>query len=218
MSEIDQNPQNQEAEEKSKTLSFNDFQEMLNKYELSGDSPEVRLNALRSSSKESIALFLSDLNRGLTGAESTMIHDKTMKIGEKETVNPEDRYQIFSNVIDKIHNSQQGINPARVGDALALTTVILHPFSDGNGRTARAVGLLYRSEFDNEGQEDFDQLVESRDKIRESGGFMINGYVPYSKGENLNQTDTINAYIDSILSDNTNELYTGPYGQASLYD
>ncbi|USN95642.1 MAG: hypothetical protein H6793_00525 [Candidatus Nomurabacteria bacterium] len=114
MSEIDQIPQNQEAEEKSKTLSFNDFQEMLNNYELSGDSPEVRLNALSSSSKENIALFISDLNRGLTGTESTMIHDQTMKIGEKETVNPEDRYQIFSNVIEKIHNSQQGINPARL--------------------------------------------------------------------------------------------------------
>ena len=66
MSEIDQIPQNQEAEEKSKTLSFNDFQEMLNNYELSGDSPEVRLNALSSSSKENIALFISDLNRALS--------------------------------------------------------------------------------------------------------------------------------------------------------
>lgn len=218
MSKIDQILQNQEAERTNEAISFNDFQEMLNKYELSGDSPEIRLDALRSQSKENIALFITDLDRGLRGAESTMIHNQTMKIGEKGTVSPEDRYQIFSNVIEKIHNSPQGINPARVGDALALATVILHPFSDGNGRTARAIGLVYRPEFDNEGQEDFDQLVESRDKIREGGGFMINGYVPYSEGENLNQTDAINAYIDDILGDSINELYTGPYGQASLYD
>ena len=94
MSEIDQIPQKSEAEERAKHFSFNDFQEMLNNYELSV-TLQVQLNALSSSSKENIALFISDLNRGLTGTESTMIHDQTMKIGEKETVNPEDRYQIF---------------------------------------------------------------------------------------------------------------------------
>lgn len=221
MKENDTSTYNQyEIESSPEVFSFVGFKNLLDQYELGGDTPESRVKALRVQSREHIALFLTDLNRKIQGQEEVLIHDKTMKIGDKETVKPEDRYNVFAAAIERIHNSDESINPARIGDALALTTVLLHPFSDGNGRTSRAIGFLYRPEFDlpeDEAEVDFNQLIESRDEKRKKRGFIINGYIPYME-EGIDQSDPqqIDTYINRLLTDDQEGLYTGPYGDAPL--
>lgn len=207
-----------EIEHPREKLDVVEFQELLREYNLGGETPEERVEALRGQTKENFALFLSDLNRRLQGSDDTLIHDETMKIGDKESIAPEDRYDLFTALYEKIQNADRAVNPARVGDALALTTVMLHPFKDGNGRTARALGYLYRADFDNpEDIQDFDQLVEPRDEARKRGGSMMYGYVPYV-GEGVDQSDPaqVSAYMDKVLQNETDPLYTGPYGQAPL--
>lgn len=207
-----------EIEHPREKLDIDEFQAMLGEYSLGGDTPQDRVEALKSQPKESFALFLTDLNRRLQGSDDTLVHDEPMKIGDKETVAPEDRYDLFTSIYEKIQHADQAINPARVGDALALTTVMLHPFKDGNGRTARVLGYLYRADFNNpEDVQDFNQLTEPRDEARERGGFVINGYVP-RLGEGANQSDptAIDQYINRVLEEEADNLYTGPYGQAQL--
>lgn len=203
--------------EDNEPLLFDDFKKILNSYGLMGETPKDRLQSLCSLPKESIPLFMTDLNSRIQGLDESRIHDKTMKIGDKLTVTPENRYQVFSNIIEKIKEVKGDINPARVGDTLALATVILHPFEDANGRTARAIGFIYRPEFDNEdGSGDFERLIQSRDITREKGGFIINGYIPYTKDVDLTQTSGVDHYVEQLLTQDTENSYTGPYGQAPL--
>lgn len=208
----------QESDHPREKLSLGELQSMLGEYELGGETPRARVEALKKQPKETFATFLTDLNRRLQGSNDTLIHDDTVKIGDKATVAPEERYDLFTSIYEKIQNSDESINPARIGDALALTTVMLHPFKDGNGRTARMIGYIYRADFSkSEERADFDQLAEPRDEARERGGFVINGYVP-RLGEEANQSDpaVIDEYISRVLHEEADDLYTGPYGQAPL--
>lgn len=198
-------------------LSFPELQGMLTEYGIVGANPTERLKSLRKVSVESLALLMTDMNRRLQGADETLVHEGAMKIGDKETVDAADRYDLFTNTVAKIKASDENINPARVGDTLALATVLLHPFKDGNGRTARMLGFVFRDDFDApDAATDFSTLAEPRDAARERGGFMIYGYIPYV-GENADQSDpqVINNYIDTLLSED-GRIYTGPYGQAEL--
>ncbi len=207
-----------EIEHPREKLDVEELKSMLEEYGLSGDTPHDRVVALRHLPKESFALFLTDLNRRLQGSDNTLVHDKTMKIGDKQTIAPEDRYDLFTDIYEKIQKSNTDINPERLGDALALATVLLHPFKDGNGRTARALGYMYRADFnDPEAATDFSTLIEPRDQARERGGFIINGYVPYL-GEGADQSDPtqIDKFIVRVLHDESDRIYTGPYGQAEL--
>lgn len=198
-------------------LTFEEFKDVLIEYGLNGSNSTERVESLRNMGPESIALLMTDINRRAQGSEHTLIHEKTMKIGDKELIPPEERYELFTSVVDKIHQSPESLNPERIGDALALTTVLLHPFKDGNGRTSRLLGFVFRDDFDAEdAKESFETLVEPRDKARERGGFMINGYVPYFE-EGVDRADPkiVENYIDAILTSD-DRLYTGPYGQAEL--
>lgn len=174
---------------------------------------------IKNQSKENFALFLTDLNRRLQGSDDTLVHDDTMKIGDKETIAPEDRYDLFTSIYEKVQGADQAVNPARVGDALALATVMLHPFKDGNGRTARTLGYLYRADFNDAGDvQEFGQVIEPRDEARKRGGYMINGYVPYmEEGSSQSDPAQVGAFIDRILQDDTSRLYTSPYGQAPIH-
>jgi hypothetical protein len=207
-----------EIEHNREQLTFSELNEMLDSYELNGANPEERASKLRSIDPQNLALFMSDVNRRTQGSDDSLIHDKVMKIGDKETIEPAERYETFLALDEKIRATDPSINPERVGDALALTTVLLHPFKDGNGRTARLLGFIYREDFDAvDASETFDQLAESRDSIRDSGGFMINGYVPYmSEGSSQSSPKDVEQYIAQILTDSHSNLYTGPFGQADL--
>lgn len=200
-------------------LGFTELQDMLAEYGLSGSSPAERLDSLRQRSAQDIALFMADVNKRLQGSDESLVHEDTMRIDDRKAMHPSDRYDVFTDTIDKIKESQEGINPARVGDVLALTAVLLHPFKDGNGRTARMMGFIFRDDFDaSDASETFTALAESRDLARERGGFMIYGYIPYV-GEGLDQSDpqVVSEYVGKILSESeNNQLYTGPYGQADL--
>lgn len=209
-----------EIEHPREQLEFEEYREMIAQYNLDGANPKERLDALKLQSKENVALFLTDLNRRVQGSDETLIDDETAAIAGGSAIAPEHRYDLFSNIMDKIAKSNPDTNPARVGDTLALATVLLHPFKDGNGRTARLVGLLYREDFDApEAGSTFDFLAKSREAARASGDQNNPmGYMP-QLGEGVDRSDPVQveAYIDSLLQDATNDrLYTGPGGQSEL--
>lgn len=221
MSEVSSNTTSNghEIEHPREVLTFEELQQMTREYGMTGQSSAERVRELKNLTADRLALFISDINRRAQGSDDTLVHEETMKIGEKPLVAPESRYDLFRNIVDKIRESSDELNPARVGDALALSTVILHPFKDGNGRTARMLGFVFRDDFTAvDAQESFDTLVKSRDISREEGGFMINGYVPYfPEGADQSKPAEVEAYIGDVLSSDK-VLYTGPYGQAPLVE
>ena len=192
---------------------------MEEEYGLFGGSPAERLERLRDMSVEGIAILWEDINKMVQGSQdSLMNHETTMKIGGKDTLSLEDRYDVFLKLVEEIKSAPDDINPARVGDAMALGTVLLHPFHDGNGRTARMLGLLFRDEYDNEYEESFQVVSEPRDEARKRGGFMIYGYIPHLDHQGLDQADPadVSQYLHEILHEEKPGAYTSCYGQAPL--
>ncbi len=208
-----------EIEHTREKLDFEEFKVMLKEYGLDGDTPAERLGALKNQSNESVGLFMSDLNRRLQGSDDTLVSERTMKIGSTDTIDPTDRYDIFMGVLNKIKSVDSDINPGRVGDILALTNVLLHPFEDGNGRTSRMIGFIYQPDFDGQdSMQTFDVLAESRDTARERGGFMVNGYVPHMReGVNQSDADQVQHYLDSLFTSDNQDLYVGTFGQSPLH-
>lgn len=194
-------------------------QRLASEYGISGDSPQERLRQLKHLSTEGIAILLEDINKSVQGsAESLMSHDETMKIGGRETIPPEYRYDVFNGLVADIKETPDDLNPERVGDVLALGTVLLHPFHDGNGRTARVIGLLFRDDYESDDyQSDFDTLIEPRDAARAAGGMMINGYVPFfPDGFDQSNPHQVSEYLSDLLQHENEKAYNGPYGQAPL--
>jgi hypothetical protein len=159
MNEQNQN-ENHETNETGSEFTFDNLKSTLEAHGFNQNTAEERFDHLRNMSEEGIAFFMADVNRGLQGSDETLVHDKTMKIGETPTLAPEDRYDVFNRAIEKIKLSDK-INPARAGDVLALATVLIHPFKDGNGRTARMLGFMFRDDFDGpEAEASFKTLAE----------------------------------------------------------
>lgn len=195
-------------------------QRLSSEYGIDGDTPVERIHQLKQLSVEGVAILLEDINKSVQGsADSLMSHDKTIKIGDKQTIKPEDRYNVFLRLVDDIKNSSDDVSPERVGDVLALGTVLLHPFHDGNGRTARVIGLLFRDGYGGEEyQSDFDTVVEPRDIARERGGFVIYGYTPrFPEGFDQSDPNQVSAYLSDLLQNENDGAYLSPYGQASLH-
>jgi len=202
-------------------LNAREYRDLLaSEFGIRGESPRERASQLKELSQEGIAIMLEKVNALAQGsAESLMNHDEMTRIGGKDTIAPEHRYDVFTNLIESIKSSPREINPARLGDALAMGLVLLHPFQDGNGRTARLVGMIFHDEFDSSDYEsNFTQLIESRDEVRKRGGFMLYGYTPEFP-ENFNQNDptAVSNYLSELLH-NESARYKGPFGSASLYD
>lgn len=193
-------------------------EKVANEYGLNGANPAERMEQLKQLSVEGVAILLEDINKSVQGsADSLMAHDNVIKIGDQETIKLEDRYEVFNRLVEDIKNSPADINPARVGDVLALGVVTLHPFHDGNGRTARMLGLLFRDEYDSEEYEgDFDTIIEPRDRARERGGFMIFGYVPHGI-TNRSDASEVSSYLSDLLQHENEGAYIGCFGQAPLH-
>lgn len=202
-------------------LSAETLRTMLSsEFHIDGKSPAERVEQLKRLSQEGVAIMLEAINKGVQGsADSLMNHDRAMKVGDAETIAPEYRYDVFSALIDSIKQAPADVNPARVADTLALGIVLLHPFHDGNGRTARIVGLMFRSDFDNptEFEESYRVVAEPRDEVRKRGGLTIYGYIPYMpEGSDQSNPEHVKRYLESLLHEDTDNMYTCCYGQAPL--
>jgi len=222
MSELLQSTTSNGHEIKNPTerLTAGQYRELLaSEFGIDGATSAERVAQLKSLSHEGVAIMLEKINHLAQGsAESLINHEKGTPVGGKATISPEHRYDVFTSLIEKIKNSSEEINPARVGDSLSLGVVLLHPFHDGNGRTARLLGLTFRDEFDSEDYEqDFEALVEPRDIARERGGYMINGYIPrLPEGADRSDPTAVSDYLSGLLTDEFPGAYEGPFGQAPL--
>jgi hypothetical protein len=222
MSEITTTFNGHEIQQKVPIVSAFELRKRIGQeYGIDGDNPAERVNQLKQLSVEGVAIMLEDINKSVQGsADSLMSHDEIVKIGGNKTIRLEDRYNVFLHLVQNIKDSSADVNPERVADVLALGVVLLHPFHDGNGRTARTLGLIFRESFDSQNyQEDFNTVTEPRDKARERGGFMINGYVPHFP-EGFDQSDAtkVSAYLSNLLLEESPNAYTSCFGQAPLYN
>ena len=149
-------------------------------YGIDGETPADRVKQLIDMDTDSLILFLDNLNAALRGEEGTQIQlDKAMNIGTTKLLDPEDRYLVLDAIFNDIKQSSETAHPSRIGDVLSLAIVMTHPFKDGNGRTARAISLLFRDEYDTaDFTGDYVAVTTSRDVLRKKGGFMPNGFIP----------------------------------------
>ena len=186
---------------------------------IDAQTPSERIEQLKCLSVEGIAILLERINKSIQGAEDSLIsHDKVIKIGGEDTIRIEDRYDVFLKLVEVIKSCPKDVNPARVGDMLALGVVLLHPFKDGNGRTARVLGLMFRDNYDGQDYtEDFSIVTEPRDEARERGGFIIYGYIAnLPAGFKRSNPDDVITYLSSLLKEDNDGLYLSCYGQAQL--
>lgn len=221
-----------EIHESRDALSFGELRQMTQEYGLAGDSPGERLDALQSQPEETILAFIADLNRRVQGSEETLVNSETSKVTgtEIDFIASEARLEVFTHTIDAIKTARKDINPARAGDTLALATVLAHPFVDGNGRTARLLGFMYRDDFDTENAEDtFARLVESRNKLRAQGENVEVSYMPLEPmpiegtdlvlnkaATDLSDPEKAKKYIDTLLTSDRHGLYMAPESQPPL--
>ena len=187
---------------------------------LDGADPSERVEQLKDKSLHDVAELLDYINRTVQGSEDSLVNnEKAMKIGETSTIKPEDRYDVFEKLMTDIGESSPDINPARVGDVLALGVVLLNPFYDGNGRTARVVGSVFRQDYDTKAYgKDFDVIAEPRDEARKRGGFMVSGYIPqFPEGFDQADPTQVGDYLNSLLHEEVPGGYVSCFGQAELY-
>jgi hypothetical protein len=166
-----------------------------------------------------LAILLTAINKFVLGDNLSNISEKTMKIGDASTIKPDERADLFLDFCEVLKESvNRGVSPERFGDALALATVLLHPFKDGNGRTARVIGMIFRDDFDKSLEDSFNTLAESRDVKRNEGGFVVNGYIPRIEpyGDRSSPEVVLNFLKDVLNNESNDNMYTGPYGQAEL--
>lgn len=206
---------NSEIRRPTESLKFEDFGSKVAELGLSGSSPAERVAQLRAMNVEDVAGMLDELNMSLQGSAETLLAPYTQNIGEQIAIPVEYRYDVFEKIMDIIKQAPADINPARVGDALGLMVVMLHPFKDGNGRTARAVGYIFQPDFDTPDQvEDIAYYVQSREAARKKGeGKLPIGYAP-TMPEGMDQTnpsDVIEYFRRLIMDENDNTSYKGTF-------
>lgn len=201
---------NSEIRHPRERLTAGVYHNLVHDLGLVGDSPAERMESFRTMSVEDVAELLDMLNQQLQGSDETLLADSTMKVGGKPTVPLEHRYDLFESIVSKLQNAPKDINPARIGDALGLLVVILHPFHDGNGRTARMVGYAFQHQFDTDELEgDFAYFAQSRETAQGNRPY---AYIPIlPEGDNRTEPSDIETYFDEILYSDRSDLYTGPF-------
>lgn len=208
-----------EIKRSKEKLDPDSFKELVAQFGIEGTSAEDRLEQLKLLSAPRLAVLFDQINRGLQGSSDSLIEkDVAMKIGETQTIAPEYRYDVFTKLIDDIRQAPDSTNPERIGDVLGLGVVLLHPFKDGNGRTARVIGMLLHHDYDQlDYREAFDQVAESRDAVRERGGFAIYGYTPqFPEGFDQSDPTAVSEYLKSLLESDEHS-YIGPFLPASVH-
>ncbi len=200
-------------------LSAQEYRAVLaQEYGIDGASPQERITQLKQLSNEGIAIFMEYINKGVQGSEYSLINESTTFIGNVTTIRPENRYEVFTDMIASIREAPDTVNPARVADVLALGVVLLHPFRDGNGRTARIIGLTFRDDFDEVRYTDmYNTASESRDTVRQRGGYMINGYAPnFPEGFDQSDPAAVTEYLRRLLWEDSPGAYTSCFDQPPL--
>lgn len=205
------NPENTRADSKR-------FRDIVDRYELAEESPWARMEAFKERSDEEIALFLADINRSLQHEEESQYAEGMVRVGDSDTVAVEHRYDTFTAIMEELRGAPKNISPARFGDALSLGVVLLHPFKEGNGRTARMLGYMFRDWYDDklEYAEDFPFYAGSRDEKRAAGiGMKPVGYIPVlPEGRERSDPQAVVEYIHELLhSDKRVRPYIGTYGE-----
>lgn len=200
---------------------------MREEYGFVDGSPLERAHRLKEMSVEGVAILLEDINKSVQGSrDSLMNHDTAPGLsGDVKTLAPENRYEVFLKLIEAIRACPEDTNPARIGDVLALGVVMLHPFRDGNGRTARTVGMLLRDYYDSdEYQYVYDTVTDGRDIVRSmsyeerqaQGRVYIPGYIPYlPEGTDQSDPQVVSDYLHGLLR-NEESTYTGTFGDTTL--
>lgn len=191
-----------------------EFKKMAQEWGFIGGTPAERVQNLKDMDPDRVALFLGDINRRLQGSDETLVADHTIKIGGKETISPEDRGDLFLKLLDNIKSASEDTNPARIGDTLGLGVVVLHPFEDGNGRTARSLALLFRDDYDSADYKNaYDFLTQSKEEKIKSGGVAPIGYIPYyPEGMSGDNPQDVASYFDLLTSSSQQGLYMSPAG------
>lgn len=120
---------------------------------------------------------------------------------------------MFLDLVQSVKESPDDIKPEQIADVLALGVVLLHPFHDGNGRTARAIGLLFRDNYDSdEYQSDFDTIAEPRDEVRKRGDRVIFGYTPhFPDGFNQSDPEQVIGYLTDLLKYESPNAFESPF-------
>lgn len=203
-----------------------EFKQLVELWGITSGSPKGRVEELKSMDVSKFVYFISDLNRSLQGEPETQISPTTMKYGDDEMVPVEDRYDLFMGFFDKLAKLPEDINPERVGDALAMVVGMLHPFNEANGRTGRALSLVFHSNFDSDDYvADYKELVVSRDAMKEAGMQAHEIVAPYIRHKSIddpnNNVDmknpgSVSRYFEQLLTSEDRNLYTGPFGYAPL--
>jgi len=200
-------------------IDANGLRTITENYGIQGENSQERLKSLKKLDANTFAYMLTDINKGLQGSDESLIDTNVVTIAGKNTIAPENRYDLFNNMFDKIIQTPDNINPARIGDALGIALVMLHPFADGNGRTSRMLGMIFRDDFDTKEDTEyaFGVLSASRDELRKNNQFTVNGYVPLVH-ESFDQSDPVQVqqYFETLLTNDQPNQYMGPFGQAPL--
>ena len=187
-----------EIKNPGEVLSAEGLKNLVAEAGIDGSTPKERTDQFKNVSLENFAGLIDEINRGVQGsADSLILEDGAMKIGDKETIPVEYRYEVMSELMR-----------------------LIKAFQDGNGRTARIVGSIFHGEYDDGWENNYGIVSEPRDVARARGGFMINGYIPYlPEGKSQSNPEDVIAYLGSLLSSEHKDdrLYTGPFGQAPLY-
>ncbi|MBP7837672.1 Fic family protein [Candidatus Saccharibacteria bacterium] len=198
-------------------IDLNEFQaHIAETYGISEDSPAGRIDQLKQLSVEGAAMLLEDINKTVNNSNDSLVSDSVIMIGNKPTLDVEHRHQVFEQLIHDIRESDSLVSPERVGDVLALGVVLLHPFKDGNGRTARVIGMMFRDDYTGpDAQDSFSTVTESRDRLREKGGWMINGYIPKTDADMSDPTQ-VSIYLRGLLHEEMPGSYVSCFGEAPL--
>lgn len=191
---------------------------MKTEFGIDGPTAHERIDQLKDLSIEGAAVLIEDVNKNVQGSADSLMSESAVRIGEQEGIQPENRYDFFCNLMNLIKNAPDTVNPARVADVFSLGIVILHAFQDGNGRTARTIGYMFRDNYTSDSYaNDYEVVTESRDDVRKRGGFSVNGYIPFlPPGKNQSNSADALEYLSGLLTNESPNAYTGCFGQAPL--
>lgn len=121
-----------EIKNPGEVLSAEGLKNLVAEAGVDGSTPKERADQFKNISLEDFAGLIDKINRRVQGsADSLILEDGVMKIGDKETIPVEYRYEVMSELMRLIKESSDDINPERLGDVAALGIVLLHPFRDG---------------------------------------------------------------------------------------